>query len=244
MKNLTVAFIFAAISSAYTIEDANPFTERNHSLYFEPDLSISVFDDVESDSGTLRIEGQQYGIKVGYKYVKPNSIYTEISALQALGYLHGEMENNNGETFIYENGLSRMNASWHLGYTFQNDDVFSFIPFSGLGWSSWKDFNFLSDLMYIPFGMKIQFQIVKDYFFVGFNLERQQYLRFWERTSKGKASGNLWDYNQSGFEISLPFLFVGGIHQTAWHTSIEPYYLEPFTDLSIIGMRLAAARQF
>ena len=242
MKKLIAAtFALAATTCTYATENAE-YTRGNHRIFIEPDISIDFMGKVENDYGTWKSNGQQYGVKIGYEFYKPNDIYAELATFHSLGNVQRMFRDKEGEKFEYEGNTSRSNTAGHLGYALQIDD-FSFAPFSGFGRCSWKDGDFELNLAYLPIGIKAQYPLSKNVN-IGLKCERLQYFHFWHITPDSKESGNILADNECGYEISMPFSFVNAIAQDGWYASIEPYFLKLHDDLSVAGGRFAASREF
>lgn len=241
MKKLYFSLlVLASLARLAQADETVSIPNKYHRFFVEPDFSVDSFNSQETDSGDLKSSGQQFGLKIGYEFLKPDSFYTELSLISSFGNSRSTLRLFDGSKKYRQFEASRNTLSTLLGYTNQIGEL-SLVYFSGLGLSRRIFGKYPYDEAYIPYGLKTQFPIIKNFVFAGVKIEWMKFIYYQYETSKERNSGYLLDEDRRGIEISFPIQFFG---KANWYTSIEPYYVNLYKEQEIFGGRVSATRQF
>lgn len=240
-----ITLLALAISTlGHALVETN-YKNGQHRIFLQPDLSMN-FADLETEESSLKSNGAQFGMKLGYEFFEPENVYGEFSFSQLLGQSKIEIQNHQEEPRIFDVKTWRRNIEGCLGYTVQMED-FLLTPFSGIGYSFWSPYDgYLSKMCYVPFGIKAEYQFPNLRAYqaqIGIKCERLQYVHYWAHSQEENVSGNLIGANVFGYEISIPISFKGLI-RGPWNSTIEPYLLQLFDNLVIFGGRVTLDRTF
>lgn len=236
---VTNLFVFAdeVAQPQHNSESSGP-----HHVYMGPDIFRSHYSHNYSfphyDS---RIESNTvfYGLRAGYEYVKPRSIYGSLEGAYAWGHTVTKVD---GVRWWSQSRLFA-NAEGRIGYSFQPIQRFLLTPYVGIGGyhfgsNQWPKFD--ENWMYGVGGIRSVYAF-GSHFDLGLNLKGMRAF-FGNIHLLGKKHGfdRFW-----GYEVDLPLSWHFG-KSSRWDFQLQPYYTKLNTRMNeyIVGGRLLAGYRF
>ena len=235
-------------------------------FYFGPDVFVyHVKDKYSSENEVIRKTAHSVlgGLRLGYDYLKPQTLYFGIDGIFALGKLRQEFKSACREIFGDQDEVVKFNTKVHsrelfanieqrYGYTFQSplSAKASFIPFAGIGWyhmrSKIKEENLFKNWFYGAAGLRTNYHFA-DNFDLGLNV-KAMYAFAGKIKNIGEAAHFSWKEDLKhfwGYEIAFPFSWKMGTGNT-WDIQFQPYLLKLDTNevSEFFGVRFQAGYSF
>jgi hypothetical protein len=250
---ITSFFLLIAIavsSSAYSEETQSELqsTEisKHHRIYFGPDFfGYRKNNEVPADEQTFGIKESETcffgGIKLGYDFVKPRTVYFGADGQAALGSI---TKRQTASTVTYSMPEEVINAEAQIsnlevryGYSFSGPFTKSTLsPFVGLGGYvvSFPAFRWTDIWIYNAVGFRANHQFQKS-FDAGLNLKGM----YTFANNFSHKTENTW-----GYEVALPFTWHIGKAQK-WDVQVQPYVSKILPNIpTFFGARLLAGYNF
>ncbi|MGR3973980.1 MAG: autotransporter outer membrane beta-barrel domain-containing protein [Candidatus Rhabdochlamydia sp.] len=222
-------------------------TSKRDRLYWGPDVFWS---DESPNIKGIRIEGDSifYGLRAGYDFLRPNSMYAGVDALYAVGRTHLTAET--GQTELYKDKITGTigRGELRLGYNFVGEDKLYFSPFVGVGGyhsRSVKSIHFVQNWLYLTMGMKVDYEITPK-INAGLNVKGMSALYLEQSIEKNAVSAERHDNsNALGYEVSLPLTMRFG-KSCNWDFRLEPYYikLNSQSNANVAGAQFTFSNRF
>lgn len=216
-------------------------THNYHRIYIEPDFAFNLMEKFYHENVSGKHWGQYYGMCAGYEFLKPNVAYFELGGILSVGSRNTEWHLPDSQKVKANGNAFKNNIEGIFGYPVKTDPI-CLIPFTGFGGYFLSDSDLLTDLAYIPLGLKAEYQI--DRWNIGLKAEQMHFVHTWESYRGDKKSVNLWGANVWGYEISLPISVKSDIAEENWLAAFEPYYLKLSQNMTYVGGRISAIHFF
>jgi len=188
----------------------------------------------------IRDKAMYYGLRAGYDFLRPNSLYAGVDFLYAFGRLHIKAYKGKIDFFKDHTRGVVSNGELRLGYNFRGEKPFYFTPYAGIGGyhlRPTRSIHYVQNWLYLAAGMRAEHE-VNSTFNIGLNLKGMKALYLEQRVKKHHkyAASYHKSSNALGYEISVPLTIRMG-YERNWDLRAEPYYLKlnSHTDTNVIG---------
>jgi hypothetical protein len=191
-----------------------------------------------------------YGLRLGYDYFRPNTLYGGFDALWAFGRTHLNAQTKLEDLYKNTTSASFANVEGRLGYNFYSPKSLYLSPYVGLGGycnRPMQSAHYREAWLYGALGLKLNC-VFTPIFTAGLDVKGMktfylnQYIQTRKLSHNKKKKICVRHRNVSnifGYGISLPFSWKMG-DTKAWDIQFEPYYLKLSTksDLNVAGAHL------
>lgn len=152
--------IATLLASPARADDSDPCRPLHHCKGSSLTLSPEIYHVKRKREGGTSQNGESFGIRVNYDYIKRYNIYLGLQAFYGRGVLHG----HNGNRDKLRSRLTTRLGEGNLGYTFQMKCFphLSITPFAGFG--NFKETNSFSP----PSPLQVKFTTKFNYVSFGF----------------------------------------------------------------------------
>lgn len=222
-------------------------TSKRDRLYWGPDFFWT--NEASHIQGIkIRDRAMYYGLKAGYDFLRPHSLYAGFNALYALGRMHIKAHHNKVNIYKDHTRGAFANGELRLGYNFNGEEPVYLTPFVGLGFyhtRPTRSIHYIQNWLYGAVGMKLEFE-VNPTFNMGLNLKGMRALYLEQRIKKHKhVASSHRSSNALGYEVSLPLTVRMG-QANDWDLRIEPYYLKlnSYNNANVVGGQLTFSMRY